>query len=219
MNRIVERRIERSDDARTGVANFTVPDMSLIEYDCVVKSLTHKLSDVLGLNPSDKRKMNQLIDDACAFDNLLQPRGQIHLLVTMQEDAAAYARQMVAPVVSKLSLPALDRQRLTSAFATKAISDAFSIARRRLNVTISNDVCENSTCPVLNAPAWTRTNHPHRSNDFSPLLQIELNDDILQSIKKMSVEQLILVYGKSFIVSGRFARKKTDGKVALFMRN
>ncbi len=96
MNRIVEHSIERRNDARTGVANFMVPNMSLIEYDCAVKSSTYKLSDILGLNPSDKYKMNLLVAEPCAFDYLLQTRGQMNFVVTMQEDGAVDARQVVA---------------------------------------------------------------------------------------------------------------------------
>ncbi len=110
-------------------------------------------------------------------------------------------------------------RRLMSAFVTQAISDAFSVARRSLDVTITNDVCENSKCLILNAPARTRKNHPDRNNDVLRLLQIDLNDELLQSIEKMSVDQLVLVYCKFLYHLWKVCKEKTDGKVPLFMRN
>ena len=97
MNRNVEHTVERRDEERISVANFTVPNMSLIEYDRAIKSLTKKLSDTLELSVSDS-----LVTNPCPIDSLLDRRGKIHLLVTSQENDNHDVRQLVAPLVSKL---------------------------------------------------------------------------------------------------------------------
>ena len=79
-------------------------------------------------------------------------------------------------------------------------------------MTINNNVRENSACPVVHAPTWTRNNHEHRTNDVSRLLQLELNDDVLQSIQKMSVEQLIVLYGKFFHHLWKVCKEKSGWK-------
>ncbi len=58
--------------------------------------------------------MDRIISEACALDDSLNERGEVHILMTAKNGSSDASKLMVAPIFSKLLLKALDRRRITS---------------------------------------------------------------------------------------------------------
>lgn len=120
-----------------------------IDYNKVVDSMVSQITAKLSLNSMSGMKLNRLVSNACELDDELGDVAQLHVIVTTVEGFNGDEQQIVAPIVSKLFMTALDRHRPPSTFVSQALSDAFSVAKRSL------DCIEHiSTVTNLNAHLW-----------------------------------------------------------------
>ena len=149
---------------------------------------------------------------SCALDNLFEGCEEVRVLITTKNGDDTTARHMVAPILSMLLLTAMGRRRMTAAFTSQGISDAFSIARRSLNVTKTRSNGRKAPSPTINAPEWTKSGYERPNNDVRSLLQLELNDDVLQAVEKMRVEDIMNVYGKFFYHVWKVCKKENGWK-------
>ncbi len=142
--------------------------------------------------------LDRIISEACALDDSLNGRREVHVLNTAKDGDSDASKPMVAPIVSKLLLTASDIRSITSTITSYAISDAFSVARGSLDVTKALSNRSELSYPSMHAPEWTKVGYEHRTDEVQRLLQLELNDNILHAIEKMNLEQLVSVYGDFF---------------------
>lgn len=63
-------------------------------------------------------------------------------------------------------------------------------------MTIGNHISKNSACSMLHIPIWAINSHEHRTNDFFACFSFSSRRVYCNQSKKMSFEQLILVFGK-----------------------
>ncbi len=136
----------------------------------------------------------------------------------MREENEDTSRQMVAPIVFKLLMSALDSKRTTSSITSQALSDAFSIARRSLDYSNSRDEdshVNKMSYPQLIVLEWTKEGTACEHDGFNQVRYLRLNDDLLNAIQRLSTDEVVSVHGKFFFHLWKNSRKKTGGRVTL----
>lgn len=184
--------------------------MTNIDYRSVVDAMKRKLMDTLGLEPSEEVMMNRLVSNACELDEVLVGRAEIHVIITTTEGSH---NDMVAPIVSKLLLTALDRRRATAAFSSQSVADAFSVAKRSLHVTNAGINGRRPKCPKMSAPTWSTTRTSFEpQQDSGNLRHLTIDEDILTTIEKLNIDDLVRVYGEFFHHVWKICKKQNGWK-------
>ena len=176
------------------------PRRDLFDYKKIVSGMKKKISDTLSLEPSERMILDRLVSVAHDFDVSMGARAEVHLMITIPDPNPQSTREVVAPVVSKLFLTALDRASMASSSSSQALSDAFTVARRGIMLSSRASLLVTPPRPKVSVPEWldpTSVRTDARCGD-DEMNHLRVNDDVLKAIERLRVNEVMSVYGDFF---------------------
>ena len=184
--------VQSSHGRRSHIA--TVP----IDYKVLVRGMVKKVSETLSLTPSDRLLLMRLVSVADDIENALYGRAELHIMLTITETNLTNAREAVAAMYSKLFHRALDTRNAASSVTSQALSDAFTVARRGIRIANGALPAQEPDRPKMTVPNWTHDSYVPCNPASGGLRHLYIDDDILASIERMSIDELLSVYGYFF---------------------
>jgi len=158
----------------------------------LVDSMLAKVSETLHLDAEEKKLLDQFVLLSNQVDKILSGRGDMHCIIRMVDCRNSPSKNAIAPLFSSVFLPALDRRSIASDSASHALADAFSVAKRAIDIGWRKAMFPTQ----IDVPVWI--SNPREEENPSGLRNITINNNLLVAIERLSISELISIYGEFF---------------------
>ena len=197
---------------------FTVEERITEEHRMLSESMVEMLAKTLTMTAQERQLLRDFIDAARHLDEAFIGRAETHGILTLLDPSIVDGRQAIAPVHSKILLPAIDRRNIVASSASLALSDCFLVARRVKEIGRSMNASSNAEKDTKfpsdeRFPSWLSTDVlPTNRTDDTSVKHVRLNDAVMRGIHQLSLNELSSIYGEFFNHIWNICKKKLAWK-------
>ena len=166
--------------------------------------MREKIARILKLTRRVVASMDRFLQAAKGVEVMLGTRSDFHCLISLHDNSVVPRRQAIAPIHSKLILRAIDRTNIAAESAIHALSDAFAVCKRVLDIQKTGHPLGNSL-PItpfpsrLTLPRWlSKSSNGMPLADPSRIEHICVDDSMYSTLDKLPLPALVRTYGEFF---------------------